>query len=85
LVAAASRTNINILHRDAFRHRGVAAVFRLHTDIWLYFEQATEQLIREAIHAIPISSQHEPDCNGGLSREPMTLVVALAHLRKSFA
>jgi hypothetical protein len=23
----------------------------LHTDLWLYFEQTTEQLIREAIHA----------------------------------
>jgi hypothetical protein len=23
----------------------------LHTDLWLYFEQTTERLIREAIHA----------------------------------
>jgi hypothetical protein len=34
-----------------FRHCNMAAVFRPDTDLWLYFEQTTEQLIREAIHA----------------------------------
>jgi hypothetical protein len=37
------------------RHLFDAVVWRqfsdLHTDLWLYFEQTTEKLIREAIHA----------------------------------
>ena len=29
----------------------------LHTDLWLYFEQTTERLIREAIHADPADAE----------------------------